>query len=311
MMWKWSSSLCVAQILFSTAVLAQSSSQAAWKACQSSDAEERLRGCTVVINASGFGSQSKLADALDGRCWAYHVKELFARAIDDCKASIRIRPRYPYAYNNLGTAYVGLSNYQDAIAAFNAALELKPDFFWSRYNRAKAFAAIGDLDSAASDYEHLLYRDPTNQDIKGRLQQIRTSIGGSKPETGRIEVPLNLDGGVLTVPVEINGAITLDFVVDSAAADVSLPADVVSTLIRTRTIRPSDFIGQQTYVLADGTEAPSAVFIIRSLKIGGRVIENVRGSIGSTKGSLLLGQSFLRNFRSWSIDNGKRALVLE
>ena len=109
-----------------------------------------------MINASGFGSQSKLADALDGRCWAYHVKEQFSHAIDDCKPSIRIRPRYPYAYNNLGTAYAGLGNYQDAIAAFNVALELKPDFFWSRYNRAKASAAIGDLDSAVSDYEYLL-----------------------------------------------------------------------------------------------------------------------------------------------------------
>jgi tetratricopeptide (TPR) repeat protein len=322
-MGKWLALLCAAQVLSAAAALAQGGSQAALKACQSSDAEERLRGCTVVINAGGFGSQPKLADALDGRCWAYHVKEQFTRAIDDCKASIRIRPRYPYAYNNLGTAYAGLGNYQDAIAAFNAALELKPDFFWPRYNRAKAFAAVGDLNCAADDYEYLLYRDPTNQDIRSRLQQIRSSIGGSKSETraspptggsipsGRIEVQLNSDGGVLTVPVEINGAITLDFIIDSGASDVSVPADVVSTLIRTRTIRPSDFIGQQTYILADGTEAPSAVFVIRSLKIGGHVVENVRGSIGSPKGSLLLGQSFLRNFRSWSIDNRKHALVLE
>jgi hypothetical protein len=34
---------------------------------------------------------------------------------------------------------------------------------------------------------------------------------------GRMEVPLNSDGGVLTVPVEINGAITSDFVIDSGA----------------------------------------------------------------------------------------------
>jgi Aspartyl protease len=100
-------------------------------------------------------------------------------------------------------------------------------------------------------------------------------LNGSIP-SGRIEVALRLDGGVLTVPVEINGAITLDFVLDSGAADVNVPADVVSTLIRTRTIRPSDFIGQQTYVLADGTEAPSPVFIIRSLKVGGRVVQKFK-----------------------------------
>jgi hypothetical protein len=54
-------------------------------------------------------------------------------------------------------------------------------------------------------------------------------LNGSIP-SGRMEVALRLDGGVLTVPVEINGAITLDFVLDSGAADVNVPADVVSVL---------------------------------------------------------------------------------
>jgi uncharacterized protein len=116
-------------------------------------------------------------------------------------------------------------------------------------------------------------------------------------------VQLKSDGGIFVVPVEINGAITLDFVIDSGASDVSVPADVVSTLIRSRTIRPSDFIGKQTYVLADGSEVPSAVFIIRSLKVGDHFVENIRGSIAPAQGALLLGQSFLRNFKSWSIDN--------
>jgi clan AA aspartic protease (TIGR02281 family) len=124
-------------------------------------------------------------------------------------------------------------------------------------------------------------------------------------------VQLKSDGGVFTVPVEINGAITLDFIIDSGASDVSLPADVVSTLIRTGTIQSTDFIGKQTYVLADGSAAPSAVFTIRSLKIGDYLIANVRGSIAPAQGTLLLGQSFLQNFKSWSVDNAKHALILE
>jgi hypothetical protein len=42
------------------------------------------------------------------------------------------------------------------------------------------------------------------------------------------------------VPIEINGAITLDFTVDSGAADVSVPAGVFSTLMRTGTIKASE-----------------------------------------------------------------------
>ena len=105
--------------------------------------------------------------------------------------------------------------------------------------------------------------------------------------------------------------ITLDFVVDSGAADVSIPEDVVITLIRAKTIRDTDFVGQQTYVLADGSKVKSHIFRIRSLKVGDRVIENVTGSVTTRKGSLLLGQSFLGRFKSWSIDNTKHALVLE
>ena len=56
------------------------------------------------------------------------------------------------------------------------------------------------------------------------------------------EVPLTKEGGVYVVPVQINGAITLDFVVDSGAAEVNVPADVVMTLVRAKTIAPSDFL---------------------------------------------------------------------
>ena len=113
------------------------------------------------------------------------------------------------------------------------------------------------------------------------------------------------------MPVVINAAITLEFVVDSGAADVSIPADVVLTLMRTGTLRDTDFLGKQTYVLADGSKVPSNTFRIRSLKVGSRTLENVVGSVAPVQGTLLLGQSFLSRFKSWSIDNRKRALILE
>ena len=73
----------------------------------------------------------------------------------------------------------------------------------------------------------------------------------------------------------------------------------------------SDFIGTKTYRLADGSTVPSTTFRVRSLTIGNSiVIENVTGNIAPVRGHLLLGQSFLSRFKSWSIDNAKQALVL-
>jgi hypothetical protein len=123
-------------------------------------------------------------------------------------------------------------------------------------------------------------------------------------------IPMVSDGGTFRVPVTINGQLTLKFVIDSGAADVSVPADVVMTLLRTGTITDADFLGKQTYQLADGSTIPSQQFVIRSLKVGDKNLENVVGSVAPVAGGLLLGQSFLSRFNTWSIDNHQRVLIL-
>jgi len=124
-------------------------------------------------------------------------------------------------------------------------------------------------------------------------------------------IALQNSGGTYEVPVVINGAITLPFIIDSGASSVMIPADVVLTLMRAKTIEESDFIGEQKYQLADGSVAPSMTFRIRSLKVGDKTLTDVIGSIAPIKGSLLLGQSFLSRFKSWSIDNSTLQLSLQ
>lgn len=140
----------------------------------------------------------------------------------------------------------------------------------------------------------------------------RGSVGSNIPPGGQGEsiVPMVGDGGTFAVPVTINNQLTLKFTVDSGAADVSIPADVVMTLIRTGTISDADFLGKETYRLADGSTVPSQRFVIRSLSVGDKTLENVIGSMAPVSGGLLLGQSFLSHFKSWSIDNQRQALIL-
>jgi hypothetical protein len=128
------------------------------------------------------------------------------------------------------------------------------------------------------------------------------------PQTG---VRLKKFGGTFVVPVEINSAMTLDFTVDSGAADVTVPLDVFSTLRRQGTIADADIIDEQIYKGWDGSTQKTFTFAIRSLKVGNIVVENVRGGVAPLQGSLLLGQSFLERFKSWSIDNTNHILLLE
>ena len=153
---------------------------------------------------------------------------------------------------------------------------------------------------------------PKSKQGDSKANEAPLKVGHSAGKIGsQIRVPLKEDGGVLAVPVVLNGTVKLDFTVDSGAADVSIPYDVFSTLRRTGTIRSTDLLASRTYLLADGSRSKSLRFRIKSLKIGGVVIHDVSASVSNNHGLLLLGQSFLQRFKSWSIDNNRHELDLE
>jgi len=137
------------------------------------------------------------------------------------------------------------------------------------------------------------------------------SLPNAGAGTSISNVRLIREGGTYKIPVQINGILELNFTVDSGASVVTVPADVVLTLIRTGTITENDFIGQETYGLADGRQIRSENFIIRQLRVGDRVIMNVLGTVADVQGSLLLGQSFLSRFRRVSFDYSRGVLALE
>jgi hypothetical protein len=143
------------------------------------------------------------------------------------------------------------------------------------------------------------------------LPEAGAALGGEATQSSATtQIPLQEKGGAYAVPVLINKAITLNFIIgDTGSADVRSPADVVMTLVRSGTVEDTDFIGRQPYMLADGSSVPSPTFRIRSLTLDKLVIENVTASVDPA-GKLLLGQSFLARFKSWSIDSAGQVLVL-
>jgi predicted aspartyl protease len=124
-------------------------------------------------------------------------------------------------------------------------------------------------------------------------------------------VALTASGSTLLVPVTIDNVVQARFVLDSGASDVSVPEDIVQFLLVTGTLRSTDLLGHQTYRLADGSIVSAPTFRIRSVRVGNRIVENVTGSIAVGQRNFLLGQSLLSRFRSWSVDNERKLLVIE
>ena len=125
-----------------------------------------------------------------------------------------------------------------------------------------------------------------------------------------VEIPLHKRGDVYTIPVRINGVITLNFILDSGASEVAIPADVVMTLIRAGTITDGDFLPGKTYQTADGSKLKSERFTLHEMEFGGIRIANVPCSVTPPAGDLLLGQSLLGRLDSWSLDNKKHVLIV-
>src|SRR5258706_3543104 len=66
-------------------------------------------------------------------------------------------------------------------------------------------------------------------------------------------IQLQKEGGTYRVSRRINGAVTVDFIFDTAASDVSLPETAVQALTRVGKLDRSDYGGTRTHSIGDGS----------------------------------------------------------
>ncbi len=131
----------------------------------------------------------------------------------------------------------------------------------------------------------------------------------SSPST--TSIPLTKEGGVFHVKATVNSGIALTFVVDSGAADVTLPDFVGKTLFASGSLQKADIVGTSKYSLADGSTVTGTVVNLKSLTLGDVTIRNVRASIfPNDSGSLLLGQSALQKLGKWRINTTPNRLEI-
>jgi clan AA aspartic protease (TIGR02281 family) len=183
--------------------------------------------------------------------------------------------------------------------------------------QAEVYAKANKTNMARSEVLEAERLNPGLTEISAKaVRQLKTELGlpieggnGNSPLETRI--PLVKMSGGLIAPVVINNSIKLDFIVDSGASDVSIPADVFSSLVRANTVTQAEITGVRNYKNADGEVFQSKTFVIRSLKIGNIEAPRVQAKVSPSNAPPLLGQSFLKRFKSWSIDNSTQELILQ
>jgi predicted aspartyl protease len=122
-----------------------------------------------------------------------------------------------------------------------------------------------------------------------------------------ITVDTVLAHGTRKVPVQINGVLTRNFVVDSGATTVAVPSGVVTELMESGTLKEGDFLpGYMLVTIADGSKSKRKRFILHSIRVGEITVSNVEAVDAGPNGALLLGMTFLAKAKAmYDTEKGK------
>jgi len=105
--------------------------------------------------ASGFTNKVWLAEAHHKLGQAWKGKGEYEKAKTEMLQSLAIRPNTPEVLNNLGTVYSKLEDKANALASFEKAVSLRPNYAIARYNLAEAYEPTNPK-RAISEYETYL-----------------------------------------------------------------------------------------------------------------------------------------------------------
>jgi tetratricopeptide (TPR) repeat protein len=92
----------------------------------------------------------------------HYKKGDYDRAIADYNEALRINPNYAEAYNNRGLAYYYKKDYDRAIADYNEALRIDSNYANAYNGRGATYSEKKDYDRAIADYSEALRMDPNS-----------------------------------------------------------------------------------------------------------------------------------------------------
>jgi len=107
--------------------------------------------------------------------------------------ALQIKPDYAEVYNNLGNGLVRLGRVQEAIADYEQALRLKPDFVEAHNNLGNALLRAGRIQEGIGEYERALRLKPDNAEAHYNLGNALAQLGRFHDAIGHYEQALRIN----------------------------------------------------------------------------------------------------------------------
>ena len=133
----------------------------------------------------------------------------------------------------------------------------------------------------------------------------------AKREIYTTEIPFSKEGGVCQVKCVVN-ELPLYFIFDTGAYSVSISMVEATFMMKNGYLKPTDVIGRQRYMDANGNVSEGTELNLRCVKFGESELTNVRASVvQNQKAPLLLGQSVLSRLGQIEIDNARKVIKVK
>jgi tetratricopeptide (TPR) repeat protein len=135
---------------------------ASWQACAGPDVQAAIAGCTAAIEtdrdrrAAAYYNRGIAWRAASQADRAQRDDAALDKAIADYDAAIRLNPDFAEAYVNRGIAWFDKGRYDQAIADATRAIALRPGLAEAFNNRALAWYKQGRYDRAQPDFDRTI-----------------------------------------------------------------------------------------------------------------------------------------------------------
>jgi tetratricopeptide (TPR) repeat protein len=113
----------------------------------------------------------------------YSENHAYDQAIAEYDRAITLKPDYAEAYNNRGFAFYSKNKASLAIVDFNNAIELRPDYAYAYNNRGVAYLASGYIDQSIHDFDRAIQLQPN-------FPQAYTNRGNAFLRKGRLDLAI-------------------------------------------------------------------------------------------------------------------------
>ena len=207
-------------------------------------------------------------------------------------------------YYDKACLYSRMGRTDEAVKALETALEMGYCAFTHIENDDDMDAIRG-----RDDFRALIVK--YKEKLAARIEKMGIDMTAVKEEQ-ITEVPITRKaGGTFNVDCSVNG-LALNMIFDTGASNVSISKVEADFMLKNNYLSMSDIKGKQYYQTADGGISEGTVITLKEVRIGDAVLHNVDASVvKSQKAPLLLGESVLQKFGTFTVDNINSKLIIK